>query len=248
MGRQPRKQSESGIYHIMSRGINKQLIFEDRSDCVQFLALLLDVKLRTSFELFAYCLMGNHYHLLLRNEDESIPTALIHQLNSSYATWYNKKYERCGHLFQDRFASEPVDSDSYFLSCVRYIVQNPLKAGLCERISDYEFSSALDYISGREGLTDCSLFAAMLDNEHVEEFLSMRPTEWHIDIERIGHLSDDEAKRIMEQICRCKNASEFQMLGRGERCLAISRMRSAGISIRQVSRITGTGIGVVRNA
>ena len=142
MPRQARKLSESGIYHAMLRGINQQNIFDEEADYHVFLQALHEAKDFCNIELYAYCLMGNHVHLLLRTRDNDLET-FFKKLAGKYVYWYNVKYQRVGHLFQDRFKSEPVESDSYFLTVLRYIHQNPVKAGLCKKIEQYPYSSYL---------------------------------------------------------------------------------------------------------
>ena len=139
MPRQARKKSESGIYHVMLRGINQQQIFEDSEDCDKFIQILQECKAVSGFKLFAYCLMGNHIHLLIKPEKEPLEQ-VFKRIGGRYVYWYNVKYQRVGHLFQDRFKSEPVEDDSYFLTVIRYIHQNPVKAGLCKNIKDYKYS------------------------------------------------------------------------------------------------------------
>ena len=114
MPRQARRQSESGIYHIMLRGINQQQIFEDEEDNQKFVEVLKDCKLISGFKVYAYCLMGNHIHLLLKAENENLEQ-IFKRIGARYVYWYNWKYRRRGHLFQDRFKSEPVEDDAYFL-------------------------------------------------------------------------------------------------------------------------------------
>ena len=120
MPRQSRKQSESGIYHIMLRGINQQQVFEDEEDNEKFIAVLKDCKLISEYKIFAYCLMGNHLHLLMKVENEK-SDQIFKRIGARYVYWYNWKYQRKGHLFQDRFKSEPIDDDLYFLAVLRYI-------------------------------------------------------------------------------------------------------------------------------
>ena len=102
MARKPRKKSLSGIYHVMLRGINKQTVFEDKTDRYRFMQTLVYVKQKSGLLLYGYCLMDNHVHLLIEEREESISKA-IQRLSSSYVLWYNRKYERSGHLFQGRF-------------------------------------------------------------------------------------------------------------------------------------------------
>ena len=140
MPRQPREKSESGIYHIMLRGINQQVIFEDYEDYSKFIETIETYKAVSEYKVFAYCLMSNHIHILLKVEKEGLDL-IMKRIAGSYVYWYNWKYYRKGHLFQDRFKSEPVEDDEYFLTVLRYIHQNPIKAGITKTIDDYKFSS-----------------------------------------------------------------------------------------------------------
>jgi len=130
MPRYARKKSDIGIFHIMLRGINKQTIFEDDEDRRRFMETIERFKAVSKYEIYGYCLMSNHVHLLLKETEEAISTA-IKRICSSYVYWYNWKYERCGHLFQERYKSEIVENDAHVLTVLRYIHQNPVKA--CRR-------------------------------------------------------------------------------------------------------------------
>ena len=94
----------------------------------------------TSFTLYGYCLMANHFHLLIREREETIGN-IVKRIASSYVYYYNHKYLRNGHLFKERFKSEPVNDISYFTTLLRYIHQNPVKAGIVKEVKDYEYSS-----------------------------------------------------------------------------------------------------------
>ena len=113
----------------MLRGINQQDIFEDEDDYLRFLAIIRECKDISKFELYAYCLMTNHVHLLLKTGEEPLEL-IFKRIGSRYVYWYNLKYQRIGHLFQDRYKSEAVEDDAYFLTVLRYIMQNPMKAGM----------------------------------------------------------------------------------------------------------------------
>ena len=138
MPRRARIESGTGIFHVMMRGINHQNIFEDEEDCWQFINTLDRVRMRynddgkpcgTNCIYYAYCLMGNHFHLLIRERDERVGET-VKRIASSYVYYYNRKYGRDGHLFKERFKSEPVNDMSYFVTLLRYIHQNPVKAGM----------------------------------------------------------------------------------------------------------------------
>ena len=126
--------SESGIYHVILRGVNRQAIFEDDEDSEQFLDILEGCKAVSGFEVLAYCLMGNHVHLLMRVGKEPLST-IFRRIASKYVYWFNVKYDRVGHLFQERFKSEPVEDDAYLATVMRYIHNNPVKAGICQQLS-----------------------------------------------------------------------------------------------------------------
>lgn len=145
MPRKPRKKSSCGIYHVMLRGINRQTIFEDGEDKKRLLEIIKKCKGKSNITIFAYCLMDNHIHLLIRERDE-IVSKFIQRISASYVYWYNNKYERCGHLFQDRFKSETVAYASSFLIVLRYIHQNPVKAGLATNVLECKWTSMNDYL------------------------------------------------------------------------------------------------------
>ena len=145
MTRTLRSKSGTGIYHVMMRGVNHQIIFEHPKDYTKFLELLyqmvhptdeLNHPIPPNCSIYAYCLMPNHVHILLKEENEGL-SSIIKRISAAYALFYNKKYERVGHLFQDRFKSEPVNDESYFFTLIRYIHQNPVAAGLSADVASY---------------------------------------------------------------------------------------------------------------
>ncbi len=102
----------------MVRGINQQNIFVEDNDYLKYIDTLREYKKEITFELYAYCLMGNHLHLLIKEGNEEIGNTM-RRIGVSYAYWYNRQYDRSGHLFQGRFKSEPVEDDTYFLTVLR---------------------------------------------------------------------------------------------------------------------------------
>ena len=245
MPRQARRKSESGIYHIMLRGINKQVIFEDEEDNLKFLEMLKKYKVISGYKLFAYCLMSNHVHLLLKVEKEDIDL-IIKRIASSYVYWYNWKYKRNGHLFQDRFKSEPVENDSYFLTVVRYIHQNPLKAGVCKSIDGYNFSSYNEYVK-KADLVDTDFCLGIIDKEQFLYFNNEYNEDVCLEIEKDNfRLTDDEAREIIFKISKCRTITQFQNLNIDKRDKCLKLLRVNGLSIRQISRLTGIGFNIVR--
>ena len=246
MPRSARKLSEMNIYHVMLRGVNRQAIFEERRDRLKFLDIVGLCKDVSQFELFAYCLMENHVHMLIRPSDQEPLSTVFRRVGIRYASWFNRKYNRVGHLFQDRYASEPIDSERYFLSCLRYILRNPVAAGICVSPFDYEFSSALEYMSENPGLTDTTVGLELIGRERFCAFANAECERKHLDVDDVCRKTDDDLRAVMKTATGCSNSSAFQRLDRTQRDNGIAALRRAGGSIRQVSRITGTSIGVVR--
>ena len=161
MPRQSREKSKTGIYHVMMRGIDKRNIFAKDDDYETFLRCVGRAREKSSFALYAYCLMTNHVHLLIKEGDEEIGDS-IRRINVGYAQIHNNIYGRTGHLFQNRFLSQPVNNDPYLLVVLRYIHQNPVKAGVASEISDYKWSSYHDYLAQRDNLTDTEVVLGYL--------------------------------------------------------------------------------------
>lgn len=246
MPRAARKKSKSGIYHVILRGINKQRIFEEEEDYHKFLEVLKEYKAVCGYEIFAYCLMSNHVHILIRPGKEDMDQ-IFRRIGARFVYWYNLKYKRAGHLFQDRYKSETVEDDRYFLTVVRYIHQNPVKADLCKTPTEYPYSSYASYFDD-SGLIDSEPVMSLLGKEEFERFCCTPNADRCLEISDDSKrgVTDEQAEKLMRQISRCGNATEFQKLPVRERDAALRKLLDAGVSIRQASRITGVSFGIVR--
>ena len=150
MPRTARIKSPTKLYHVTARGSNKQILFNEQADFKVFMEILKKNMIECGFELYAYCLMDNHYHLVIRDNKDQIDV-IFKKINTAYAYYFNTKYERTGHLFQDRFFSEPLVTANQLVNTIRYIHRNPVKAGICSDISDYRYSSYNDYLRSDGG-------------------------------------------------------------------------------------------------
>ncbi|MBS4031585.1 MAG: transposase [Clostridiales bacterium] len=146
MPRYCRQKSQLGIYHVMIRGVGQMNIFHDDEDRRRFMSILLKIKGENNFELYSYSLMPNHLHLLIKEVEDSI-SRIMKRFGVSYVYHFNQKYNRVGHLFQDRFRSEIIDTEQYFLGCSRYIHNNSVAAGLAQHPEDYPWSSYTYYMN-----------------------------------------------------------------------------------------------------
>ena len=245
MPRQARKKSSAGIYHIMLRGVNQQQIFEEQEDCDKFLQVLKDCKAISEFKLFAYCLMGNHIHILLQETKEPIEL-LMKRIATRFVYWYNVKYQRAGHLFQDRFKSEPIENDAYFLTVLRYIHQNPIKAGICKTAADYKNSSYNEYFKSSD-LIDRDFVFDIVSRDEFAKFNNEKVFDSCLDVEDKPKIkvTDEQAKKIIEKVSKCKNVAEFQILANTLKEKYIKKFYEKGISIRQIARLCGVSKGMV---
>lgn len=158
------------------------------------------------------------------------------------------KYMRVGHLFQDRFKSEPVETDEYLLTVVRYIHQNPLKAGICDDLNDYEYSSYHEYVKDGD-FVDTDLIFEYISKDRFKEFCNLENNDSCLDISKEikFRATDEVVKRLMYKHCRCDNASDFQTLERHKQEKCVKIFYEKGASIRQISRLTGVSKKLVEN-
>jgi putative transposase len=140
MARRPRIELGDGIFHVISRGNRRQLIFSDDADRRFFLALLERTCREHKWALHGYCLLHTHYHLVLESTRNSL-SAGMRRLNGTYAQGFNSRHNFVGHLFQDRFYSGVIQADEHLIEVVRYVALNPVRAGLCNEASDWPWSS-----------------------------------------------------------------------------------------------------------
>ncbi|MGB3751901.1 MAG: transposase [Arcobacteraceae bacterium] len=138
----PRKEriTHPGFYHVVNRGVERRNVFLDGDDFDKFLSILYKVCKQYSISLHAYCLMTNHYHLLIETKEPNISDAMK-SLNSLYSIYFNKKYKRSGHLWQGRFASYYLYDDVHFWYVAKYCERNPIKANMVKQIDQYKYQS-----------------------------------------------------------------------------------------------------------
>lgn len=141
MPRPRRIQVPDGIHHVTARGNNKATLFGDEADYLAFQRSLESCCEEVDLRLVARCLMPNHVHLVIRTVQPDLPKAM-HRLLTGYAKRYNTRYERTGHVFQGRYHATFVDRDPYLLEVVRYVLLNPVRAGLCASPTQWRWSSA----------------------------------------------------------------------------------------------------------
>ena len=242
MSRLSRNYSESGVYHILFRGVNQQNIFEEKQDYIKLLETIDNVKKDMHFELYAYCFMSNHVHLVIKEAEIKDISLIMKRILTKYARWYNIKYKRSGALIANRYKSVPVELDEYFLHLIRYVHQNPLKAGIVENIENYPYSSYNEYLSGAV-ITNTEFVLGMLN---LPEFV-----EFHSLMENMNFIVSDRKKKTDEalvfkinntfHIQNPKDIAKLDKLQRNE----IIKILKQEFPARQIQRITNVSRGVI---
>ena len=154
-------------HHITQRGTNKSDIFIDSNDHKYFLMLLGELLEKTRTELWAYCLMNNHFHLLIAPDNSYGLGKCLHGVTFRYAQYFNMKYKRSGRLWQNRYFSCPVDKDEYLWTVAKYIEMNPVRAKIVEKPEQWRWSSAQEHIAGKTD-KNVKLYKWLTDQERKE--------------------------------------------------------------------------------
>jgi len=323
MARIPRATSLSGIYHVMLRGVNKQRIFENTEDYYAIFRILHFVQTTDTdrkpvdapnFFLYAYCIMDNHIHLLIQPNGHQLGE-VMKRVMTTYAIYFNNTYERIGHLFQDRFKSEPVDDQKYFFTLLQYIHLNPVEAGICSRPSLYLYSSFWEFLTrgsvpdvrssvsaaqikqgpeallrfpelsspddmdkedklaAAEGRQPKSMMLLGISPEEIREIVvSLDTTGGKLNLReeleqyvregkspfcrflktRLNLETAEEANNTIVQtlleMTGTRSISEFQQLDKRTMRGALALVRDSGVSIRQLSHLTGISFSIIRTS
>lgn len=243
MPRKPRVLSSTGIYHIVLRSVNQHIIFEEDFDYKKFLFTLSDCKMKYDIKIYAYCLMDNHIHILLNSTAENLPL-FFQSLGTRFVRWYNNKYLRTGHLFQDRFYSTVIEDVRNFLAALVYIHNNPVKANMCRYPSEYKWSSCSAYYNQNNPLVDLNLaydivgsrdylldfFAKDSDNAVSKLFSDDHKIQKHF-------FTDEKALEIFKSVTHLASTSEVITLNKTERNFFVRLLRRYGLTIRQIARL-----------
>ncbi len=162
MGRPWREEYKGGIYHVIARGNNMEYIFKESIDKGYFIKQLKEYSKTMGYVLYGYTLMDNHYHLLIQTMDKKLQE-IMHQINNKYSKYFNFKYKRVGHVFQGRYKAIIVQDERYLLKLIRYIHQNPVRAGMVNKAQLYKWSSDMYYRKDMNSFIKTEVVLEMLD-------------------------------------------------------------------------------------
>ena len=230
----------------MQRGIGKQLLFETPEDYRYYLKIIEEISKETGVTVCTYCLMGNHTHLLLYDKKERIPQCMK-IIGICYAQYFNKKYERVGHLFQGRYHSETIESDSQLKRAARYILNNPQKAGICHA-KKYQWSSYQYYGKGSTFVDMRAIESLMGTKKEFVAFLEEANNDTFLEYETGERHDDKWALGVIHSRLNGQSGTSLQSKDRKERDRILHELKVAGLSIRQLERLTGINRGVIQRA
>lgn len=244
MPRKSRVFSATGVYHVMVRGIDRRDIFHDNQDRGKFLKVLRAVTdpvdasnmpLPPYGKVYAYCLMDNHVHLLIAEGSESIGE-VMKRISVSYVSYYNKRYERLGPLFQGRYRSEPVEDAGYFIKLLRYIHQNPVAAEMVSSPDAYEWSSWCEYAETLCRPAICARsfpFSGMQWTEIKELVLKVSSGVKFAPNTKL-RMTDADARKVVERVC---HGVKLRDVPCSRRAVCANSIVDAGVGLRQLARI-----------
>jgi len=241
MPRKPRIEI-AGYYHAINRGVEQRVIFKESADYEYFEELMCFYAKSYGITIHNYCLMSNHYHLLVEIKHENL-SKFMRQLNMNYAIYFNKKYKRVGHLWQGRFKSWYVTDEAYLYTLMLYIEQNPLKANMVKTLDEYPYSS-YHYFLNHEEIPDCLEHAWVAqnyqnDSEAIKAFLNspvdieqlslMKKASSLVEVPNIERKPDIE--KLKKQLAQAKDKKE--------RNAQIVKAYGEGYSQQMIAKVVG---------
>ncbi|MDR1118151.1 MAG: transposase [Bifidobacteriaceae bacterium] len=252
MSRTVRQESATGLYHTMIRGVDRQDLFFDAAHYNHFLAAAKAVSDQAAATVLSYALMPNHVHLLMEGGVKDLGV-FFQRLGTRYVTWFNRRHDRTGHLFQGRFKSKPVETDAYLAAVVAYIHMNPVRAGLSATAAAYPWSSAS--LEARSlGLADQRRLNQLIGAADAAARLREAEAEWGAAVEggeptaeptlRTGrpprHTSAEIGRALLAE-SGASSLEEFFSLPDAARLAAARRAVAGGMVPRAVAQIGRVG-------
>lgn len=254
MPRMARKMSWTKVYHVILRGNGKQDIFLDEQDYKKFIKEIVKTKEKYGYELYAYCLMTNHVHLVIYDKNDML-SKIFQSLAVSYSAYFSKKYEKVGHLFQNRFLSKEVETSKYLMQVCRYIHQNPMKAKILN-VDNYKWSSYKEYIT-KPYIVDTKILMKLFGEnkkDAVKNFIvynkgRAESINDYLEFEFINKMADEQAKGKIKEILEMddlEKLKEYNFKIRDEKIRKLKNLK--GVSKSQISRVLGLNRKIIERA
>ncbi len=250
MARVARRVEENAIYHLLLKGCSDYPLFRDGEDYKLFISKLFNLVEQNSLKLYCYCLMSDHVHIVCKPDNKEL-SVFMKQLTGGYASYYNRRYKRSGPVFAGRFKSEIVEHGDYLKRLIRFILQDPVRLKLAVTVTDYPYSSAMNYIlppiSQIEIEEVLSLFGS--DNSEAKagyiKYTANRSAEWFMD-ENAAPKLKIQHRLDVERRCWKLLSDEFGLMPAdlpGQKTAikkaAIAALRKQGATLKQIMALTG---------
>lgn len=255
MARESRKESPTKYYHVMMRGNNKEMIFENEAEKQYFLDQLQFQSNEGNIIIVAYCIMDNHVHLLI-NADILTMSESLKWINIKFASKYNYKYERVGHVFQGRYKSEIINNENHLVQVLRYIHNNPVSAKMVPQVSEYKWSSYNHYLYEKDNIIDPYEKQLILEifsksTKQFQEFHLKEETneflEISIDLEK---QKEEKAEKIITKYLDIHNIKNYDELRDNKKILeelVIELINTSKLSHRRISELLGLNRGRIHS-
>ena len=197
-----RRESSTKFYHVMVKGINKERIFDQQREKMYFRKIICKYLSKYEAEIYAYCIMSNHAHFIIRAEIQ-ILSMFMALILAEYARYYNFKHNRNGHVFQNRFSSECIETEAYYWNCVRYIHMNPVKANMVNNPLKYKYGSMAEYMLEETRIIHSHALGkyreVFRDYEEFEIFHMKRHTQVFADLREEMEKQREEAAYVLAE-------------------------------------------------
>jgi REP element-mobilizing transposase RayT len=251
MPRKARRESSTGLYHIIMRGNNRQWIFKKEIYKKIIVNLLIGEEKLYRIELYGWCVMDNHVHIVLWSTKEKLAKAMW-SINGKFARVYNYKEQSCGHVFESRYKSEPVEDEAYLLKVIRYVHNNPVKAGIVKNVNDYSWSSYVSYIEGRMSNKMINVFGVYFsdDPKRFKAFHEKTDLNEYLDIkEDITKNRMNHAQLIIEKCCEKYGSISIFELHKNKDIrdrIIVGILSETKLTLTQVANLTGMSYSAIQ--
>ncbi|NLK72082.1 MAG: hypothetical protein GX285_03570 [Clostridiales bacterium] len=247
MARQARAESETGYYHIMTRGINKEKIYESDQEKENLLQYIKEKAQEIACVIVAYCIMDNHMHMIIQAEKHSL-ISMMRKVNISYAMYYNQRHKRIGPVVQDRYKSENITDEKYLLGAIRYIHNNPVKANVVERAEDYKWSSIREYQTDEIILVNRQakeeIMGGFISKSDFKEFHQIEDDISYLEIkEEAKENKEKRAEKIMESYFEENGITDISNFIKKDEL--IMKLIMEGISYRQIADLLSVNLNTI---
>jgi len=236
MPRMPRNIFETSFFHIIVQGINKEYIFQKDEHIKKYLYLVKKYSAIHNIKIISYCIMNNHAHFLIYTKDIESMSKTMQKSNILYSRYYNENENRVGHLFRNRYISQPIVNRHHLFQCLVYIHRNPVKAGIVNKLDQYHYSSYNDY-QNKSGIVDKELLELVFDSSYhyMDIFMQIHKSQ---DIDNVFDVEEENYvyNDIIKKYSDITQIDELTYKDAILKSLILDLHTKAGLSFREIAK------------